>query len=66
MFYRYFRFLEEELGREKFESIKEALTVFTNPEEKGYPAQESLRNWLRKQKGSIPEILSKSDWRKYL
>jgi hypothetical protein len=66
MFYHYFGFMREKLDREKFESIKEALTVFTNPEEKGYPAQQTLRNWLRKQKGSIPEILSKPGWKKYL
>lgn len=66
MFYHYFGFIKEELGKEKFESIKEALIVFTNPEEKGYPAQQNLRNWLREQKGSIPEILSKPDWKKYL
>ena len=43
MFYNYFPELLEEFGKEKFESLKEALTVLTNPEEKGYPAQQKLR-----------------------
>ncbi len=64
MFYYYFSHLQEEIGKEKFESLKEALTVFTNPEEKGYPAQQKLRAWLKSQKETIPEIIKKEDWRK--
>ncbi len=66
MFYYYFGNLKKELGKEKFESLKEALTVFTNPEEKGYPAQQKLRAWLVKQKKSIPEIIQDNKWRDYL
>lgn len=66
MFYYYFGELRGDLGKEKFESLKEALTVFTNPEEKGYPAQQKLRQWLAKQKKSIPEIIRTRAWRRYL
>ena len=66
MFYYYFGYLRKELGKEKFESLKEALTIFTNPEEKGYPAQQKLRTWLAKQKGSIPTIIESRGWKKYL
>ena len=37
----------EKLGEEKFEDLKEALTVLTNPEEKGYPAHQKLRQFIR-------------------
>ncbi len=58
MFYYYFGELKNELGKEKFESLKEALTIFTNPEEKGYPNQKRIRNQLAKQKvKSIPKIV---------
>jgi hypothetical protein len=66
MFYYYFNYLKEELGKEKFESLKEALTVFTNPEEKGYPAQRELRAWLKRQTGTIPELIEKGTWKKFL
>src|SRR3989304_940746 len=55
MFYYYFGKLRGELGHEKFESLKEALTVFTNPDEEGYPAQRRLRAWLARQKGTLLE-----------
>lgn len=66
MFYYYFGYLKKELGFEKFESLKEALTVFTNPEEKGYPAQQKLRAWLAKQNESIQEIIKSNNWKNYL
>ena len=47
MFYYYFGYLKEKIGKVKFESLKEALTVLTNPDEKGYPAQKRLRSWLK-------------------
>lgn len=65
MFYYYFPELLEELGKEKFESLKEALTVFTNPEENGYPAHQKLRAWLKEQQGTIPEVLSSNEWQNY-
>ncbi len=67
MFYYYFGEIKNELGKEKFESLKEALTVFTNPEEKGYPNQKRIRDWLSKQKRrSIPEIIKSGRWKEYL
>lgn len=57
MFYYYFPQLKKRLGIRKYESLKEALTVFTNPEEKGYPSQKKLRGWLKTQEGTIGEIL---------
>lgn len=63
MFYFYFSDLQKELGREKFESLKEGLAILTNPEEKGYPNQRELRRWLLKQSGTIPEILNRNGWR---
>lgn len=66
MFYYYFANLRRELGEEKFESLKEALTVLTNPEEKGYPSQKELRKWLKSQKGTISEILERKEWKKLL
>ena len=66
MFYYYFGHLLKGLGKEKFEHLKEALTIFTNPEERGYPAQKKLRQWLKRQKGSIPEIIRKGGWKLYV
>lgn len=67
MFHYYFGKLKVELGKQKFESLKEALTVFTNPEEKGYPAQRKLRAWLKKQTDkTIPQIISSGGWKRYI
>jgi hypothetical protein len=66
MFYYYFGKLKKELGKERFESLKEALTVFTNPEEKGYPAQQKLRAWLLKQNKTILGIIESNTWKNYL
>lgn len=66
MFYFYYSHLQAELGMERFESLKESLTVFTDPEEQGYPDHQQLRQWLKKQKGTIPEIIEKGEWKKYL
>lgn len=49
-----------------YKQIKKVLSVFTNPEENGYPAQQKLREWLKKQKGTIPEIIQAGGWEKYL
>lgn len=65
MFYFYFGRLEDELGKEKFESLKGVLTVLTNPEEKGYPDQKGLRLWLTKQKKTIPKIIESGCWKDY-
>lgn len=66
MYYYYLSDLRSELGNEKYESLKEALTVFTNPEEQGYPAHRLLRAWLARQKGTIPEIVARGNWKRYL
>jgi hypothetical protein len=66
MFYYYYDYLMDELGKEKFESLKEALTIFTNTEERGYPKEQKLRKWLKFQQGSIPKIIEGGKWRKYL
>lgn len=52
------------LSKERFESLKKALTVFTNQEEKGYPDQQKLHNWLIKQKKPIYDIIRGNDWKK--
>jgi len=46
MFYYYFPHLKEKLKEERFEDLKETLTVLTNPEEKGYPAHQKLRQFI--------------------
>ena len=62
MFYYYFPQMKKSLGINKYESLKEALTVFTNPEEVGYPAQRKLRTWLKSQKGTVGEILKNQEF----
>lgn len=66
MFLFHFGNLKDKVGNDNFESLKEALTVFTNPEEKGYPAQQKLRTWLNKQKGTVSEIITANKWQKHL
>lgn len=66
MFYYYFGNLEKKLGTVKFESLKEALTVLTNPEEEGYPAERKLRGWLKEQEGTLTEIIKKGEWKKII
>ncbi|MDO8570066.1 MAG: hypothetical protein Q7R97_00585 [Candidatus Daviesbacteria bacterium] len=66
MFYFYYSELKMTLTTEKFESLKESLTVFTNPEEQGYPNHQKLRAWLKSQKSPIPEILKSSEWEEYI
>lgn len=44
MFYDvYSKDLHEKLGKEKFELLKESVTIFTNPEQAGKPDEEPLR-----------------------
>lgn len=66
MFYTYHKDLLRKISNETFESLKEALAVFTNPEQSGYPNQFKLRAWFKTQKKSIPEILSTDEWMGYL
>lgn len=67
MFYFYHNDLKDNIGIEKFESLKESLTVFTDSsKKKGYPDHQKLRNWLSKQEPNIPRILKDGKWKKYL
>jgi len=66
MFYYYYPNLLEELGKEKYEELKEALVVFTNPKGNDKPAIRKLEGFFRRQKGTIPEILKKDDWKNCL
>lgn len=43
MFYRYYLKLRDKLGIEKFELLKESITLFTNPEREGKPDEAPLR-----------------------
>lgn len=67
MFLYYYGALERKIGKKKFEQLKEALTVFTDLEKKeGYPAQKALRRWLRKQGGTISEIIEAGGWKEFI
>ncbi len=44
MFYYYFSDLKATLGEEKYELLKESLTLFSNPEQSGKPAERALRD----------------------
>lgn len=67
MFLYHYGDLERKIGKKKFEQLKEALTVFTDSEyKKGYPNQKKLRKWLKKQKGTISEIIEAEKWRKFI
>lgn len=66
MFYTYHKDLLRKISKETFESLKEALAVFTNPEQSGYPNQRKLRAWLKTQNKFIPEILATDEWQEYL
>ena len=46
MFYFYYSHLLSKLGMEKFELLKESLTFFTNPEQKGKPNEKELRDFF--------------------
>ena len=63
MFYYYFPELKNKLGTEKYEILKEALAIFTNPEGNDKPAVKKLESFLKKQKGTIPEIIAKEQLR---
>ncbi len=66
MFYYYISGDDLELNKKHYEALKEAVTVFTNPNEMGYPDHQKLRAWLKRQKGTIPEILKNERWRELL
>ena len=43
MFYYYYPNLIDKLGKEKYELLKESLTYFSNPEQRGKPNEDGLR-----------------------
>lgn len=45
MFYFYHPELKEKLGHEKYELLKESLSYFSNPEQKGKPNEKELREF---------------------
>jgi hypothetical protein len=47
MFFYYYPQLKEKLGEEKFEILKEALVIFTNPEGNDKPAVKKLENYFK-------------------
>lgn len=59
MFYEiYSKDLYTKLGREKFELLKESMTIFTNPEQTGKPNEEVLRKlFIEKGVRSISEAV---------
>lgn len=63
MFYYYYSNIKNVIGVVNYECLKEALTVLTNKNEVGYPAQHELREWLKLQKGSVREILRRNEWK---
>lgn len=67
MFYYYYSGLKKELGIEKYEILKEGLAVFTNPEGNDKPKVKNLENYLKKNlKRTIPKVLEKEEWKKYI
>lgn len=58
MFYFYYPQLKGELGYEKYELLKESLTFFSNPEQKGKPDEKKLRElYASKNWKNIDEII---------
>ena len=58
MFHRYYLHLEEEMGDEKWNILKESMTFFTEPNSSGYPAEKEFRNlYLSKKWKNIDEII---------
>ena len=59
MFYWvYSKKLKEKLGRERFELLKESVTIFTNPEQTGKPNEEPLRKlYVKKRVRTLDEAV---------
>jgi hypothetical protein len=67
MFYYYYPQLKEKLGDEKYETLKEALAIYTNPEGNDKPNVQKLEDYFKKNLNkSIKVILQEKDWEKYL
>ena len=66
MFYYYYPYLKDKLGEEKFEILKEALTIYTNPEGNERPTTKKLERYFREHLDkTIEEIIEKGEWEKY-
>lgn len=64
MFYYYYPELENELGKEKYEFLKEALAIYTNPEGNNKPTIKKLESYFAKHLDkTIPEVLSLGEWK---
>lgn len=61
MFYYYYPHLRHKLGTEKFELLKEALVIFTNPEGNDKPSVKKLEEHLKTLAGNpMDEIIDKA------
>lgn len=59
MFYYYYQKLEQKLGKDKYELLKESLTFFTNPVQSGYPDEKKLRElYISKKWKNVDEIIN--------
>lgn len=59
MFYYYYSDIAAKLGKEKFELLKESLTVFTNPEQEGKPKEKILRElFIKKQPTTLKQAIN--------
>ena len=67
MFYYYYSYLKDKLKEEKFERLKEALAIFTNPEGNDKPEVKELEQYLKPLSGkSMEEIIEKATNSKYI
>lgn len=67
MFYYYYPHLRKKLGVEKYERLKEALAIFTNPEGNDKPDVKKLEKYLKTLSGQpMDKIIEKALGSKYL
>jgi len=65
MFYYYYPDLKKELGWKKYEILKEALAIYTNPEGNNKPDAKKFEDYFKKHLNkSIPSILAEGEWKK--
>lgn len=58
MFYYYYSDLAPKLGKEKFELLKESLSIYTNPEQEGKPNEKPLRElFIKKQPKTLEQAI---------
>jgi len=67
MFYYYYPGLKKELGVKRYEILKEALAIYTNPEGNNKPDVKKMENYFRQNLDkSIPEVIEKGEWKNHL